>query len=117
MSQKTLPSFNVQIWCGLKEGYDGITHTIEEVEGICQKYVDTEKNCVTVTPTTFIYVNGKEPGFVIGFISYPRFPMDQIQILNEAIKLANILLNELKQNRLTITTPQESIMFESEDHA
>lgn len=113
MSQKILPAFNVQIWCGLKEGYDGITHTIEEVEYICQKYVNTERNCVTVTPTTFIYVNCKEPGVVIGFIAYPRFPKTELEITNNAIELANILLNDLGQNRLTITTPKQSIMYEA----
>jgi hypothetical protein len=112
---KTEQAYNVQLWCGLKEGYDGITHTITEVEDVCQKYVNLQKTCITVTPTKFIYVDGKEDGFVIGFIAYPRFTKTKEQILGEAVDLGKILLKEFKQYRLTITTPDSSIMLEADE--
>lgn len=36
-----VPSYNVQIWVGLREGYTDIVHTIDEVNKICQEYVKT----------------------------------------------------------------------------
>ena len=110
----TEPAYNVQLWCGLKEGYDGITHSITEVEEVCQKYVNQQKTCITVTPTKFIYVDGKEEGFVIGFITYPRFTKTKEQTLQEAIDLGKILLVAFKQFRLTVTTPDLSIMLEAD---
>ncbi len=122
LNQVVSSSWNVQIWVGLKEVYmeDGITnrpidkikiHTIEEVYEICQKFVDKEKECVTVTPTEFVYTGGFESGVVIGFIQYPRFEEHQTKITQRAVKLGEILLKELNQYRLTVTTPKQSIMI------
>lgn len=117
-------SYNIQIWVGLLENYeeDCVTpstktklHTLEEVEGICQRYVNKEKHCVTVTPTKFIYTGGNEPGAVIGFIQYPRFERHSQTLTNEAIALAKILLKKLNQCRITITTPDRSIMLSKKD--
>lgn len=113
-------SYNIQIWVGLLENYedDCVTpstktklHTIEEVEGICQRWVNKGKHCVTVTPTKFIYTGGNEPGVIIGFIKYPRFPKPNWEIEQRALELAEILLTTFTQCRVTVTTPQKSIMI------
>ena len=115
-------AWNVQIWVGLKENYQDDcttikrellckTHTITEVERICQNFVDKEKDCVTVTPTKFIYTGGIEEGVVVGFIQYPRFPMHSKEITDRAVKLAEELMKELNQCRVTVTTPEWSIMI------
>lgn len=108
-----VPNYNVQIWVGLREGYTDIVHTIDEVNQICQEYVKYG-DCVTVTHTQFIYTGGNEPGVIIGYIKYPRFVRTDIEIKNSAIELANIFLDKFKQNRITITTPDSSIMIENE---
>lgn len=110
---KTCSSFNVQIWCGLKEGYDGKIHDISEVQTICQNYVNNKKECVTVTATNFVYVDGAEPGVCVGFIRYPRFPHSEMEIQGRAIELAEILMKTLNQNRVTVTTPSMSYMLEN----
>lgn len=112
IKQEIIKSFNLQIWCGLKEGYEGPLHSLHEVEEICQTFVDDIGDCITITPTTFVYTNGKEAGVVIGWINYPRFPKTELEIISRAKSLAIVLMNTLKQNRVTITTPQESIMLE-----
>lgn len=112
---KQIKSYNVQIYCGLKEGYEGKIHSLESVEDLMQKFVDEKKECVTVTPTRFIYTQGSEPGVIVGLISYPRFPKTDLEIKNRAIEIGKVLLMAFKQNRLTITTPEESIMLETED--
>jgi len=113
---KKLNSYNVQIWVGLKEGYGDIIHSLDEVKLLCQKYVDVKKQCVTVTATEFIYTEGNEPGAIIGFISYPRFPKEHKEIDERALELASILIKELGQKRVTVTTPEESIMLENENN-
>lgn len=111
---KIARTFNVQIWCGLREGYEGPVHTVEEVIEICQEYVNNVKYCVTVSPTTFVYVNGREPGAVIGMINYPRFETTVEEILRKATALADILMKRFGQHRVTVTTPTETIMLENE---
>lgn len=111
---KTTASYNVQIWCGLKVGYEGPEYSVSDAIKLCQDYVDKEKECVTVTPTSFVYTDGFENGVVVGFISYPRFYRNHIIIRKRAIDLAQILMNSLGQNRVTLTTPTESIMLEKE---
>ena len=112
---KTNFAYNIQIFCGLKEGYDGKVHDVEQVEILMQKFVDENKDCVTITPTKFLYVGGSEPGVIVGLISYPRFIRSTTVLKNRAIEIAKILMVAFKQNRITITTPEESIMLEEED--
>jgi hypothetical protein len=109
-------AYNVQIWVGLQETYDEEKlHTIDEVENICQEFVNDVKDCVTVTPTKFKYVNGGENGAVIGWISYPRFPRKRKEIRKRALFLAEKLMNELNQYRVTVTTPFKSYMLENKN--
>jgi hypothetical protein len=63
---KTLRSYNVQIWVGLKERDSGKVYTIDDVSRICDEWVNGIGDCVTITPTEFRYVNGNEIGVVIG---------------------------------------------------
>ena len=113
---KILKSYNVQIWVGLKKTYsEGGCQDLSIVKSICKRHADKVGDCVTVTPTDFIYTNGNEKGAVIGFIQYPRFPRDEDVIKNNAVKLANELMIALTQYRVTITTPYESIMLENEN--
>lgn len=106
-------AFNVQIWCSLRKGYNGPVQKIKKAQSICQNFVDNIKECVTITPTTFVYVGDNEPGFVVGFIRYPRYVNSKKEIQKRAIKLGMLLMKELGQNRVTITTPKKSIMLEN----
>lgn len=109
---KEIKSYNVQIWCGLKEHYKGKMHSIKKAELICQKYCNEVGFCVTITPTKYIYTNGNENGFVIGIISYPRFPKKQNELLKHSLVLAKQLKSGLEQYRVTVTTPEKSYMLE-----
>jgi len=108
-----IKSYNTQIWVGLKEGYDGPTHIIDEIYNICNKYVNDAKYCVTVTPTKYFYVNGFEDGAIIGLINYPRFPNTKKGIIKKALELGNILMTELNQCRISITTPDNTYLLEN----
>jgi hypothetical protein len=109
-------SFNVQIWVGLKETYnDEKIHTIDDVYKICDDFVNDIKDCVSVTETSFRYVDGFEKGVVVGYIQYPRFPRSFEEIEDRALELAKRLMTELNQYRVTVTTPRESFMLENEN--
>jgi hypothetical protein len=107
-------TFQAQIWMGFKEGYDGPVHTMEELKGICKEYVDNVKLCVTLNPTGFIYVNGDEPGAMIGLIQYPRFVITEKEIKEKAIELARIIMVAFKQFRCTVVTNDKTYLLENE---
>jgi hypothetical protein len=56
---KTENTFIATINVGLKEGYDGKIHGINEVKSLCQQYCD-EVGAVTVSPLTFVHTKGNE---------------------------------------------------------
>lgn len=115
---KIVETYKADIYVGLQPGYefgDGDaeeSYFIEEVEDICQNYVDRVKLGVTVTPTTFVYVDGSEDGAIVGLINYPRFPSTPEKIKETAIDLAKILKEELGQYRVSIVCTDETIMLE-----
>jgi hypothetical protein len=108
-------TFEAKIWMGLMEGYDGPVHNILEAQEICMNYVNDVKLCVTLSPTKFIYVNGNEPGVVIGLIQYPRFRISEKEIKEKAIELARIMMVEFKQFRCTVVTTDQTYMLENEE--
>lgn len=116
---RTEKSFNLQIWVGLRSGYGDYIHNVQDVREICDKFVNTLDDrglgdCVTITPTEFRYVKGWEPGVIVGYINYPRFPRTNDQILKKALELAEILRVKLHQQRVTVTTPETSYLLEDE---
>lgn len=113
-NRKSVKTWQAQIYVGLKEGYDGIEHSILDVEHICQEVTDEIGWCVTVTPTTFVYKNGKECGAVIGIIQYPRFPLDIDMLRNQTLALAEFLKLRLKQIRVSVILPEETWLLETE---
>lgn len=67
--------------------------------------------CVSITPTSFIYSGGREEGFRIGFINYPRFPQNPEEILRQAEELADWVRDHIGQYSWSITTPDETIYY------
>ena len=102
-------TYTAQIFVGLQEGYDGPTHSISVVYGVCATYVEEVKLCVTVTPTSFFYVGDEEPGAIVGLISYPRFPTTEEEIRAKAFVLAQRLKAKLRQLRVTIVFTDRTV--------
>lgn len=73
------------------------------------------KDCVTVTPTKFKYVDGGKKGAIVRCISYPSFPRSRKEIRKRALQLAEKLMLELNQYRVTVTTPFKSYMLENKN--
>lgn len=112
---KTCDTFLATISLGLKEGYDGKTHSLYAVESICQQYCDDVGLCVTVTPTKFVYKNGGEDGCFIGLINYPRFPADRSAIVGHAVSIAKQCMAAFKQQRVSIICSDGTITLEADE--
>ena len=116
---KIVDNYEAKIWLGLREGYTDNYFTTKEVTEEIRKYCTETGQCVTVSPTHFVYVNGEEPGLVIGFINYARYSYSEAEIRFRARNLATTLMEKFKQYRVTITfypaIPNSSVMLENEE--
>ena len=106
---------------GLRPAYENTSDCIlrvhrKLVHERCQKYCDDIGLGLTITDTTFIYTDGDKPGVIVGLINYPRFPASKEHIQEIAFKLAEILLKDLQQERLSIMFPDVTIMIEKSDY-
>lgn len=75
----------------------------------CGEFCDRVGLCVTVTPTTYVYTDGREPGIIVGLINYPRYPSTADWLLRTAIQLANFLRDELQQKSYSVVAPTKTI--------
>jgi len=106
-------TYEAKLYCGLKEGYEGPVHTVDEVYEVCKSYCDMFGFCVTVTPTQFVYKNGDEDGAIIGIINYPRFPATKRELKKHIEVIVKILLDKFKQNRISVVYPDKTVMYEN----
>lgn len=113
MNKKSSETYEVKIYSGLKEGYEGETSPVQFAHNLIQKYCDEQCFGVTVTETKFIYTEGNENGIIVELINYPRFPKTYKEIFEHAEKIAAILLVELKQQRISIVATDKTLMIEA----
>jgi len=78
---------------------------IDQAKRVCVDYCWNIGLCVTVTATEYIYTGGRETGFVVGLLNYPRFPAPPAEIDEKASTLAQMLMRELCQWSALIPTP------------
>jgi hypothetical protein len=76
-----------------------------------RQYCDESGLCVTVTPTSYIYTNGQEAGFVIGLINYPRFPAAPEELWTTAEDVAAYLRERLYQDSYSIQSPDRTVWY------
>jgi hypothetical protein len=103
-----VPTYQATIYCGMLGEQEW---TAKDAEDICQRFVNERSLCVTVTKTDFIYNGGREPGFIIGLINYPRFPSNPLVIKERALTLAALLKKRYQQKRVTVVCTDETIML------
>ena len=103
------------VYVGLKESYDGVIHLQQEAVDICRDYANKVGLGLTVSGTLFIYTGGGEPGVVVGLINYPRFPSTTNDIYTHAKAIAEICMEQFKQERISIVMKNKTVMIERED--
>lgn len=99
MIEKTVPSFNVEVH---------MAGDINAAALFLQQEAARKGMCVTLAPQTFIYSGGREEGFRVGLINYPRFPKTPDELFNEARMIGLWLRAHLGQTSFSIVTPRET---------
>jgi len=61
--------------------------------------------CATLTKTSFVYTGGREEGFLVGVINYPRFPSTPAALKKITRDLARTLAHDCCQNSFSIIFP------------
>ena len=108
---ETSNTYNIYIYVGLKEGYDGCLHGYSEVIDCLKNYCNKHPFCFSVTPTTYVHTSGVEEGVIVGIISYPRFPRPTEELEQIALDVAELLRTTFKQYRVTVGFPNRMIML------
>jgi len=77
---------------------------------ILQGYV-MQGACVSISDEEYIYTMGNEEGIVVNLINYPRFPKTEVELLDQALNLAEILIEELFQGSCTVVDYNDDSYF------
>lgn len=67
--------------------------------------------CVNIYATEYIYTMGREAGFVVELINYPRFKESPEMIRVKAQALADFLLERCFQGSYTLMTPDTTVFI------
>jgi len=106
MIEKSSPTWNVTIH---------MAGDIRHAGQVIQRYAADHGMCVTLAPQSFVYTGGREEGFSVGFINYPRFPSEFDDITEKAKTISDMLMIELGQHSYSIVTPKETIWVSRRD--
>ncbi|MHD0644285.1 hypothetical protein ACYPKM_01445 [Pseudomonas aeruginosa] len=82
-----------------------------EAMPVIQHFCKEVPLCVTVQEEEFVYTGGREKGFVVELINYPRFPAEKDEINEKARKLAARLVATTAQDSCLIMTPEETFWY------
>ena len=120
MIRNTSDTYYADIFIGTNPGYDNAENPLntlnsrQKVIDVCDDFVQ-KGLCVTIQDVEYVYTGGKEFGYKIQLIQYPRFPKPEFEILLDAVNLAHILMDRLIQFRCTIITPTKTYLLENEN--
>lgn len=117
MNFATCENYEVKIWIGSARGYNGkkfLLKTLLKKIGEFQTQGDKPVS-LRVTPTTYIFKDYMENGWEIAGLNYPRFPKTSEEIDDFMMKLAQFLLIELEQNRITISDATHAVTLEADN--
>ena len=114
----SLPPFSATITIGLQKEYNDIIIDKSVVLSHLQSYQEKlikEKDIhlsASLTECNIVLSGQDEPHLRLGFINYPKFPLDIIVLKNEIEKLAKHLMEVCEQNRVVLEFMDETVMFE-----
>jgi len=115
------PQFSATITIGLESGYSRKPLDKSMVTEYLHSYQDTliiEKDIhlsVSITECSIVLSGHNEPHLRLGFINYPRFPIDVTVLKQEVENLAKYLMEVCEQNRVVVEFMDETVMFEFSD--
>lgn len=106
MKNSKVDSFNTQIF---------IAGDASIAKQVCRKFCMEVGQCISVSETNYIYTGGEEKGVIIGFINYPRFPLEKEEIVKQAERLGHQLMKKLCQYSFSIQTPENTFFYSRRD--
>jgi hypothetical protein len=95
----TLPTYQIKIY---------ISGPIEVAKQVIREHLLKNPLCVSIEPSTYMYVGGEESGYVVGLLNYPRFPTAPNELNIRARVLAELLLKNTFQRSCLIVTPENT---------
>ena len=117
----SLPSFSATITIGLRKEYSEQIIDKSAIISYLQSYQEKlikEKDIylsASVTECNIVLSSQDEPHLRLGFINYPKFPLDIIVLKNEIENLAKHMMAVCEQNRVVLEFDDETVMFEFSD--
>lgn len=117
----TTSTFSANATIGLIKGYSNELIPISDfkIELVtAQKQVNDELNVVLSTKITLceiVCMGQEEPSVSLDFIQYPKFQTEETLLKNAIIRIIEILMDALQQNRVVIVFPDKTIMLEQSE--
>jgi len=121
MIKKETNPLKADLTLGLNRLYSKVRHDIQDVVDALTKaqiklFEEHEiKLSARVTPCRIVFAGQDEESVTIGFINYPKFPVNQPDFELAVEYIAGHLMEMLSQNRLVIEYPEKTVMLESSD--
>jgi hypothetical protein len=121
MKSISAKTFTAQATIGLYKGYSNeLLSLIDFKKALynAQEQVKKEFDVALSTKVSLceiVFLGQEEPSVTLEFIQYPKFPTDEILLKKAIIKLVELLMEELDQNRTVIVFPQETICLEKSE--
>jgi hypothetical protein len=97
ITKMKLPTYQIKIY---------LSGSIEVAKQVIREHLLDNPLCVTIEPTTFIYVGGEEAGYVVGLLNYPRFPTLPNELNVRADILAELLIKKTFQRSALVVKPK-----------
>lgn len=105
-------SYNIEVWCGLRDSSTGKLHTMSEVTRICNDFMSRMKVSVSITPKEFNYNNMNNSGVMIEFKTCIESSKLEKKMLDYAKILCMMLREPLGQEKLWIKTSDQTYTLE-----
>lgn len=117
----TVQTFTAQATIGLIKGYSNELISISDFKMAlltAQKQIKTEFDVVLSTKITtceIVCLGQEELSVSLDFIQYPKFQIEETVLKKAIIRLIEILMELLQQNRVVIVFSDETIMLEQSE--
>jgi len=114
-------TYEAYLTIGSIRGYNGITIDKNELISSISNFQLAFENehgysCgVRILKSKVVFQGYSEDCWDVHIINYPRFPQSVYQLHEFIMRLAESLLGELDQERVTVVMPDTSVMLERED--
>lgn len=118
MNSVTSKTFTAQITIGLFRGYSKkMISELEFKEALLkgQEHIKVHYKMelsAKLSPCEILFLGQEEPSMELEFIQYPKFIQEEYILKKAIIKLIEMMMYELEQNRVVVIFADETIMLE-----